>query len=129
MTPDQWTQLVLGAAALVGALFERKRQNGDLIVKQTTARKLADHELAVKLAAEVETIKTVIGIHKEDMRVASGKIAILTHDVERLQATTPELIDLMQKVHSHFERKKAAPLEEHPVGQGMTAIKTKKESD
>lgn len=132
MTPDQWQELAANALILgtgVGAaMLKRKKQNSVLAEALAEEVVLIRNEVT-KISREVETVKTVIAVHKEDLRENTRKSAILSSDVAKLQNILPEIQDIMQKVLSYFERKKATPLEETSLKGGMTAIKTKKESD
>ncbi len=103
------------------ALRKRRSQNHVL------AERLAEE--VTEIRNEVSTVKTVIGIHKEDLRDNTLHLAILAAKVESLEKMLPEIQDTMAKVLNFFERKKAGTLETHEVSPGITAIKTKKDSN
>ncbi len=124
MNAEQWQELAANSlvigTAVITALKGRRKQNHLL------AERLAEE--VTEIRNEVSTVKTIISIHKEDLRDNTLHLAILAAKVESLEKMLPEIQDTMAKVLNFFERKKAGTLETHEVSPGITAIK-KKESN
>lgn len=135
MTPDQWVSAVgtVGgvAAALVTALLKHKKQNEDLVESQKGANELLLDGLSAKIeqiSEQVSVVKTVIGIHTNEMRISTAKMGVLSHELEKLEKAMPAIQKTLEHVLDFFERAKAKKLEEKPLPGGNTVLKTKKET-